>query len=260
MIWVNPSARTAWVAGSRRNAPKRRLSACSAFPLLHPLHPAACPYRDVGLSCPVTAPRLSAALPVRASCPLDAGRPATRYSTVPGGTRLNDTQGRGTEPALGAGGALCAGRHQRRRGGGPGREPAPVRPRARRQQERGGAGGGARRPQGPDHEGGAAAGHHPRGAAARVRAGAVPAAVAGPAHGAGVRAPAHDGRAGARLGRPLQELRAAAGGLRVARPGASRGRPRRHARSPPSCSIPTCSRRWRRTSPSSRWCSPCTRA
>ena len=35
---------------------------------------------------------------------------------------------------------------------------------------------------------------------------------------------------------------------------------RRRARSPPSCSIPTCSRPWRPTSPSSRWCSPCTRA
>ena len=59
---------------------------------------------------------------------------------------------------------------------------------------------------------------------AEYAAGAVPAAVAGPADGAGVRAPAHDGRARARLGRPLQELRAAAGGLRLARPGASRGR------------------------------------
>ena len=35
---------------------------------------------------------------------------------------------------------------------------------------------------------------------------------------------------------------------------------RRHARWPPSCSIPTCSRPWRRTSTSSRSCSRCTRA
>ena len=41
-------------------------------------------------------------------------------------------------------------------------------------QECGGAGGGAGRPQGADHEGGAAAGHHPRGAAGRIRAGARP--------------------------------------------------------------------------------------
>ena len=82
--------------------------------------------------------------------------------------------------------------------------------------------------KGPDHEGGAADGHHPRGAAARVRRGAVPAAVAGPADGPGVRAPAHDGGAGARLGRPLPELRAAAGGLGLAGPGAPRDRARRH--------------------------------
>ena len=48
-------------------------------------------------------------------------------------------------------------------------EPAAVRPRCRRQQERGGAGGGARRPEGADHEGGAADGHHPRGSAGRIR-------------------------------------------------------------------------------------------
>ncbi len=95
-------------------------------------------------------------------------------------------------------------------------------------QECGGAGGSAGRPQGADHEGGAADGHHPRGVAARVRTGAGPAAVAGPAHGSGLRAPAHGGRAGAGLGCPLQELRAAAGGFRLARPGAPRRGARRH--------------------------------
>ena len=95
----------------------------------------------------------------------------------------------------------------------------------RRRQERGGPGRGAGRPQGPDHEGGAAAGHHPRGAAGRIRAGAVAAAVAGAAHGAGLRAPAHGGRAGAGVGGALQELRAAAGRLGLAGPGASRALP-----------------------------------
>ena len=61
---------------------------------------------------------------------------------------------------------------------------------------------------------------------------AVPAAVAGPADGPGLRAPAHDGRARARLGRALQELRAAAGGLRLARPGAPRRGARRRGRWP----------------------------
>ena len=192
--------------------------------------------------------------------PPGRGQPATRYSKCQEGSFIERQEGRGREPPLRARGALRARRHQRRRRSGAGREPALLRPRLRRQQERGGAGGGARRSQGADHEGGAAAGHHPRGAASRIRPGAVPAAVAGPAHGPRVRAPPHDGRAGARLGGPLQELRAAARGLCLAGSGAPGDRPRRGRRSPPSCSIPTCSRPWRRTSPSSRWCSPCTRA
>ena len=56
--------------------------------------------------------------------------------------------------------------------------------------------------------------------------GPVPAAVAGAAHGAGVRAPAHAGRAGAGLGAAVQELRAAAGGLGLAGTGASCAGPR----------------------------------
>ena len=116
---------------------------------------------------------------------------------------------------------------QCRGGGGARRRPAAARPRGGRCHQCGGAGGGAGRPQGADHEGGAAAGHHPGGAAGGIRAGAVPAAVAGAAHGAGVRAPAHGGGAGRGVGLALQELRAAAGGLRVAGPGASRRRPRR---------------------------------
>ena len=46
----------------------------------------------------------------------------------------------------------------------------------------------------------------------------------------------------------LQELRAAAGGLRLARPGAPRRSAMTARRSPPSCSTPTCSRPWRRIS------------
>ncbi len=153
-------------------------------------------------------------------------RSATRYCLGAGGPFERQAR-RGREPPLGTGRALHAGRHQRRGGGGARRQPAPVRPRCRRHQECGRTRRGARRPEGPDHEGGPADGHHPRGAAAGVRRGAGAAAIAGPADGAGLRAPAHDGGAGARLGGPLPALRAAAGGLGVARPGAPRDRARR---------------------------------
>ena len=65
--------------------------------------------------------------------------------------------------------ALCAGRRQYGRRGGALCRRALLRARSRPRQERDRACGRARRPQGPDHEGGAAHGHHPGCAAARIR-------------------------------------------------------------------------------------------
>ena len=91
-------------------------------------------------------------------------------------------------------------------------------PRARRR---------ARRPEGPDHEGGAAARHHSRRAAAGIRQRTDEAAKPGAAHGLGLRQAAHERGTGRRLGKQIQELRASSGGGRLARPGASRPRARR---------------------------------
>ena len=72
---------------------------------------------------------------------------------------------------------------------------------ARPRAERAGARGGARRAQGPDHEGGAAARHHPRCAAAGIRHRADQAAKPGAADGLGLRQAPHEGRARAPTGR-----------------------------------------------------------
>ena len=81
---------------------------------------------------------------------------------------------------------------------------------------------GARRAQGPDHEGGAAAGHHSGRAAAGIRRRADQAAEPGAADGLGLRQAPHERRARRRLAEEVRELRAPAGGRRLARPGASR--------------------------------------
>ena len=57
--------------------------------------------------------------------------------------------------------------------------------------------------------------------------------------------PADGGGARARLGRPVPELRAAGGGLGLAGSGPPRHRRTMGSRLRASCSIPTCSRRWR---------------
>ena len=102
--------------------------------------------------------------------------------------------------------------------------------------------------KGPDHEGGAAARHHSRPDAARIRRGAAEAAERGAAHGRGLRQAAHAG--GARAG-----LAGAASARSISSPpppprsAKSTARRRRTARrSPASSNIPTCNRPWRRTS------------
>ena len=114
---------------------------------------------------------------------------------------------------------------------------------------------GARRPERPDHEGGAAARHHSRCAAAGIRQRADQAAEPGAADGLGLRQAAHERRTRRRLAEEIRRVRASPGGGRLARPGASR-----HARSmaaslPASCNIPTCSRRSKPTSASCNCCS-----
>ena len=73
--------------------------------------------------------------------------------------------------------------------------------RSRPRQERRGARRGARRPEGPDHEGGAAPRHHPGRAAAGIHHRADQAAEPGAADGLGLRQAPHAGRAWARLAR-----------------------------------------------------------
>ena len=80
----------------------------------------------------------------------------------------------------------------------------------------------ARRAEGPADEGRPAARDHPRSPAQGVRRRARPAAVRGAAHGPPVRAPAHGGRARARLALQVQGVRARGRGRRLARPGPSR--------------------------------------
>ena len=123
-----------------------------------------------------------------------------------------------------------------------------------------GAGGGARRPQGADHEGGAAHGHHPGRAAAGIRRRAEQAAEPGAADGLGLRQAAHDGRAWRRL---AAEIRRASSIIRRRRRRSGRciARARTTARRwPASCNIPTCSRRSKPTSSSSTCSSPSTAA
>ena len=105
------------------------------------------------------------------------------------------------------------------------------------------AGRGARRPEGPDHEGGAAARHHPRSAAAGIHHRADQAAEPGAADGLGLRQAPHAGRARRRLAEQIRKLRASSGGGRFARPGAPRARRTTARNWPASCSTPTCSRR-----------------
>ena len=122
---------------------------------------------------------------------------------------------------------LCARRHERRRRGGAHRRCALSRHRSRSRQERHGAGRGARRAEGPDHEGGAAARHHPRRAAAGIRQRTDQAAEPGAADGLGLRQAAHEGRARPRLAEKVRKLRASPGRRGFARAGASRALARR---------------------------------
>ncbi len=107
-----------------------------------------------------------------------------------------------------------------------------------------GAGRRARRPEGPDHEGGAAAGHHSRRAAAGIRHRTDEAAEPGAADGLGLRQAPHERRARRRTGKSkfksFEHQPAAAASLgQVHRA----QRARRRSDSPASCNIPTCSRR-----------------
>ena len=120
-------------------------------------------------------------------------------------------------------GALCARRRQHGRGRRPHGRRAPVRLEGRGRIERGGAGPGARRPQGADHEGGAAARHHPGPAAARIRGRTAEAPDPRRRRWAAafVQA-AHAGGARAGLAGPLRLLRSQAGRRGLARPGPPR--------------------------------------
>ncbi len=82
----------------------------------------------------------------------------------------------------------------------------------------------AGRAEGPADEGGAAAGHHPRRAAAGIcpRTGAAPGQCAG--HGLGLRAPPHGAGARARLAGEVPALRQGGVVRRLARPGSPRRR------------------------------------
>ncbi len=132
-----------------------------------------------------------------------------------------------SQPLLRPRGALCARRRQCRRRGGADRRLAAVRFRSRPRQERAGTRRRARRAEGPDHEGGAAPGHHPGRAAGRICHRADEAAEPGAADGLGVRQAAHAGGARRRLAGEIRELRAPSGRGRLARPGAPRPRARR---------------------------------
>ena len=209
MIWVTPRATTACAAGSCRR----------------PLQAAAIPVCALRSCISLPRPNLSMTLVRHSALGIKCtGRKGavTQYTGGPKEGARGHRGRPGREPLQRAGGPLRQGRHQRRRGGSTGGEPAAVRHGCRRQQERGSSGGSPRRPEGSDHEGGAADGHHPRGAAGRICRAALPATVAGPADGASLRAPAHDRRAWDRLAKPLSQLRAAVGGLCLPRPGASR--------------------------------------
>ena len=91
-----------------------------------------------------------------------------------------------------------------------------------RRHECGGAGAGARRPQGPDHEGGAAPRHHPGRAAARIRRRAAEAASGGAADGLGLRQARMQAELGADWQKRFGAFEHAAGRRRLARPGAPR--------------------------------------
>ena len=137
-------------------------------------------------------------------------------------------QGRRGKPAFCAGRALRQGRRQCRGGGGARCGPAAARHWARTITKNAAALAAALGGlKGPIMKVAQLHGHHPGGAAGGIRAGAFPAAVAGAADGAGVRAAAHDGRTRAGVGCAIQEFRAATGSIRVAGTGASRRRPRR---------------------------------
>ena len=142
----------------------------------------------------------------------------------------------------------------RRRGGAHGGR-ALSRHGPRPRQERGRAGRGAGRPEGPDHEGGAASRHHPGGAAAGIHHRADQAAEPGAADGLGLRQAPHAGRAWRRLAEEIRKLRASSRRGRLARPGASRARRTTARSSPASCNTPTCSRRSKPISTSSACCS-----
>ena len=124
--------------------------------------------------------------------------------------------------------ALCPGRQLGRRAGGEARRPALSRLVARPRQARHRAEGGAGRPEGAADEGGPAHRHHPRRAAAGIRARAGAAAGQCAGHGLGLRAPAHGDRARPGLAGEVRQLRQGGVVRGLAGPGPSRDAARRH--------------------------------
>ena len=166
--------------------------------------------------------------------------PARSLLQGDGSSTMTDDEGDSLGGRLGP---LRPGRQLGRRAGGEARRPALSRLDPRPRQARVGAEGGAGRPERAADEGRPAHRHHPRRAAAGVCQGACPAAGQCARHGLDLRAPAHGDGVGAGLAGQVRQVRQ--GGLvrRVAGPGPSRDAARRHARSRPSCSIPTWPRR-----------------
>ena len=119
---------------------------------------------------------------------------------------MNDSRRQGEEPLQRPRAPLRQSRRQCRRRRRAHRRTALVRARGRARQGRRRARRGARRAERPDHEGGAAARHHPRGAAGRICRRARSASKSGAADGLAVRPAAHGGGAWTRLG---GEVRAA---------------------------------------------------